>query len=43
MRRLWKKPAVKIPAAAVIVVALALLGLWVLSLRKPPVMFFNFF
>jgi len=37
MKKLWKKPAVRITAAAVIVVALALLGLWIWSLDPWPV------
>jgi len=42
MKKLWKKPAVKISAAAVIVVGFALLGLWISSLRTPPPISFDF-
>jgi len=41
MKKRWKKPAVKI-TAAVLVIALALLGLWISSLRPPPAISFDF-
>jgi len=42
MKRFWKKPAVRIAVAAVAVVALALLGLWISSLRASPAITFDF-
>jgi len=42
MKRLWKKLVVKVSAAAVIVVALALLGLCVWFLRAPAITSFDF-